>query len=82
MNNFQRIAAVSNSHVGRDFESAAQAYFLREEGLTLDKGFPVDIGAGAVKKSHRFDLGSEEPPVQSRASHIVGGRPETCPVRK
>jgi hypothetical protein len=62
MNNFQRTGSVSNFHVGRDFESAARAYFLAE-GLTLGTGFPVEIGIGAVKKSHRFDLGLEEPPV-------------------
>lgn len=61
MNNFQRIGAISNAHVGRDFEVLAQNYFLEQEGLRLTKSFPIEIGVGTAKKSHRFDLGSDEP---------------------
>lgn len=32
-NNFQRLGSTSNSHVGRDFETAAQDYF-REKGIS------------------------------------------------
>jgi hypothetical protein len=63
MNNFQRIGSISNAHVGRDFESLAQLYFLEHEGLTLTKSFPIDLGVGTVKKSHRFDLGSNQPAI-------------------
>jgi hypothetical protein len=61
MNNFQRIGSISNAHVGRDFEEVACGYFLRIEGLTLQKNFPVEIGASVTKKIRRFDLGSEHP---------------------
>jgi hypothetical protein len=63
MSNFQRIGSISNAHVGRDFEEVARDYFLRIEGLTLQKSFPVEVGASITKKSRRFDLGSEEPPI-------------------
>jgi len=63
MSNFQRIGSISNAHVGRDFEEVARDYFLRIEGLTLQKNFPVEVGASITKKSRRFDLGSEEPPI-------------------
>jgi hypothetical protein len=29
----------------------------------LQSGYPVLLGAGSTEKSHRFDLGSEDPPV-------------------
>ncbi len=61
MNNFQRIGSVSNSHVGRDFEAVAKAYFLRHESLLLNECYPVAIGVGDLKKCRRFDLGSDEP---------------------
>ena len=39
------------------------AYFSAAKGVRLDKSFPVEIGTGAIKESHRFDLGSKEPPL-------------------
>jgi hypothetical protein len=63
MNKFQRIGSISNTHVGRDFEEVARAYFLQVEVLTLQKNFPVEVGVGATKKSRRFDLGSEDPAI-------------------
>ncbi|MDO9453517.1 MAG: hypothetical protein Q7J29_11750 [Stagnimonas sp.] len=63
MNNFQRVGSVSNSHVGRAFEVVAYEYFLREEGLSLTKAFPVAVGTEAITKMHRFDLGSNEPSI-------------------
>jgi hypothetical protein len=63
MSNFQRIGSISNAHVGRDFEEVARDYFLRIEGLKLQKNFPVEVGANITKKCRRFDLGSEEPPI-------------------
>lgn len=60
---YQRIGAVSNAHVGRDFESMAQAYFEQSNGIALQRGFPVLLGVGSTQKVHRFDLGSDDPPV-------------------
>lgn len=53
---FQRIGSVSNAHVGRAFELAAQRYFS-QQGLDLNLGHTVDVGIGANKKPHKFDLG-------------------------
>jgi hypothetical protein len=61
--NHQRIGSISNAHVGRDFEAIAHAYFERTEGIALQRAFPVLLGAGATEKPHRFDLGSDDPPV-------------------
>jgi hypothetical protein len=60
-NNFQRVGSVSNTHVGREFEVAAQLYF-RETGIRLEPDFATPVGY-AIKKPHRFDLGSDNPAV-------------------
>lgn len=60
-NNFQRIGAISNSHVGRDFEESARAFF-QSNGLDLDPGFPAFVGFRKTKE-HRFDLGCSDPAV-------------------
>jgi hypothetical protein len=60
-NNFQRIGSVSNTHVGREFEEAARLFFT-SEGVVLKPGFVAPVGF-KLKKSHKFDLGSEEPPI-------------------
>jgi hypothetical protein len=59
--NFQRVGAISNTHVGREFELAAAAYFLKT-GIHLAPGFGVPVGY-KLKKTHKFDLGSEKPPI-------------------
>ncbi|MCP3447346.1 hypothetical protein [Bradyrhizobium sp. CCGUVB14] len=61
-NNFQRVGSVSNAHAGNDFEAAALAFF-GTQGVALTKNFAVPVGVGETKKLHRFDLGSESPPV-------------------
>lgn len=58
--NFQREGAISNAHVGRDFEIAAME-LLNSEGLTLHQNFKVPVGVGEKKKPHAFDLGSDNP---------------------
>jgi hypothetical protein len=63
MTNHQRVGAVSNAHAGREFESLANAHYLGSEGWLLQPGFPVALGVGPQKKMHRFDFGSEDPPV-------------------
>ena len=60
-NNFQRVGSVSNSHVGREFEEAARLFFS-ETGVLLQPGFIAPVGF-RIKKPHKFDLGSDEPPV-------------------
>lgn len=60
-NNYQRIGALSNSHAGREFEEAARLYF-EQTGIHLKKNFVLPVGY-AKKKDHKFDLGSEEPPI-------------------
>ena len=62
MTDFQRIGAISNTHVGIDFESVA-ARCLAKEGIHVRPRFSVPVGVGDVKKLHAFDLGSDDPPV-------------------
>jgi hypothetical protein len=59
---FQRVGSVSNTQAGNDFEAAARAFFT-QQGISLVKNFSVPVGVGEAKKLHRFDLGSENPPV-------------------
>jgi hypothetical protein len=60
-NNFQRVGAVSNAHVGRDFEKAAQLFFAKTN-ILLEPSFSEKVGH-RIKKSHKFDLGSKKPPI-------------------
>lgn len=60
-NNFQRVGAISNAHVGREFEEAALLYF-HETGVHLQRDFVVPVGFKKLKHKH-FDLGSEDPPI-------------------
>lgn len=61
--NYQRVGAVSNAHVGRDFEARAKK-ILAEHNLPLELNFKVPVGIeGAPKKRHAFDLGSDEPAI-------------------
>lgn len=60
-NNFQRVGAISNTHVGREFEEAARLYFA-ETGIHLQRNFAVPVGY-KIKKAHKFDLGSDDPPI-------------------
>jgi len=54
--NFQRNGELSNTQVGRDFESKAKAFFL-EQGLSLKPNFSLQIGVDGRAKAHSFDLG-------------------------
>ena len=60
--NFQRIGEPHNAGVGRDFEDLALNFFYAR-GVALYGRFPVAVGVAQRKKMHRFDLGSEDPPV-------------------
>ena len=53
---FQRRGAVSNAHVGTEFEQLAAGYF-RSQGIALDYDVPIEIGHNR-KKMRRFDLAS------------------------
>ncbi|MCZ0872770.1 hypothetical protein [Peribacillus sp. AS_2] len=57
MNNFQRENAISNAHVGRDFEEVALNFFKIDD-IILIKGVSIPVGAKTIKKNHVFDLGS------------------------
>jgi hypothetical protein len=59
--NFQRVGATSNTHVGRDFERAAKLFF-ESTGVFLTPDFVALVGY-KVKRNHKFDLGSENPPI-------------------
>jgi hypothetical protein len=77
-NNFQRLGAVSNAHVGNEFENLVRDYFGCQ-GLSLMRGFKVPVGVGETKKIRKFDLGSEEPPIliecKSHAWTVSGNTP-------
>jgi hypothetical protein len=60
-NNFQRVGALNNTQVGREFEEAAQLFFAKTK-IPLQLGFSEKVGY-RIKKSHKFDLGSKKPPI-------------------
>lgn len=60
-NNFQRVGSLNNTQVGRDFEKAAQLFFAKTN-IPLQFAFSERVGY-RIKKSHKFDLGSKEPPI-------------------
>ena len=62
INNFQRVGSISNAHAGSDFEAKALEFFGKQ-GVSLRRGYMAPVGVGEIKKAHRFDLGSENPPV-------------------
>ena len=62
MTNFQRKGAISNAHVGREFEKRARAA-LAEEGLNLEFKYELTVGITSAKKEHKFDLGSKNPKI-------------------
>ena len=61
-NSFQRLGAISNTHVGSEFEDLVRDYFARQ-GFPLVRNFTVSVGIGEIKKPRRFDWGSAEPPI-------------------
>ncbi len=60
--NYQRRGALSNAHVGNEFECEA-IRVLADAGLQLKQNFPIEVGVSRIKKIHSFDLGSDNPPV-------------------
>jgi hypothetical protein len=61
VNNFQRKGAVSNTHAGREFEETSRLFWA-ETGVMLTSPFSALVGC-RVRKLHKFDLGSERPPI-------------------
>ena len=61
MDNFQRVGAISNAHVGRDFETVA-IKALGAAGIEVAKNYAVNVGIAESEKSHQFDLGADDPP--------------------
>lgn len=59
MTNHQRLDAVSNAHVGNEFEIAVQGY-LSKMGIPLKRKFTLQVSINSIEKSHNFDLGSSE----------------------
>jgi hypothetical protein len=53
----QRKGAISNAHVGRAFELAAQAFF-KSKRLRLDRSVKISVGIEYVTKEHSYDLGN------------------------
>jgi hypothetical protein len=62
MTNFQRVGAISNAHVGRDFENIALK-IINENGFKVRLNHIVHVGYGSRTKPHKFDLGSDDPAV-------------------
>ena len=59
--NFQRVGSVSNTHAGKEFEKAARLFFAKT-GISLQPEFSALVER-KIKKPHKFDLGSEDPPI-------------------
>ena len=62
MSNFQRKNSTSNAAAGREFELMVKE-ILVQKGLSLCENFELPIGIANRNKSHKFDLGSNSPPV-------------------
>jgi hypothetical protein len=52
---------------------------FRDQGLALVRGFKVPVGVGEIKKTRKFDWGSDEPPIliecKSHAWTVSGNIP-------
>lgn len=80
--NFQRIGSISNTHVGRQFEEAARRFFA-ETGISLQPGFSAPVGV-RVKKPHKFDLGTDDPPILVKCKSYTwtsGGNSPSAKIR-
>jgi hypothetical protein len=51
-----------NPRKGSEFEECAYRFF-ESQGIHLSKKFSIPIGLSSLKKSHKFDLGSGQPPI-------------------
>lgn len=55
----QRVGAISNAHVGKDFEALALKVFAAK-GIDLQGDLKLPVGVADSKKLHAFDLGCAE----------------------
>jgi hypothetical protein len=79
-NNFQRPGSISNTHAGREFEEAAQLFFAAT-GISLQRGFSENVGY-KIKKPHKFDLGSKDPPILVECKSYTWTRGGNSPSAK
>ena len=80
VNNYQGSDFGSNPEAGAIFEAAAQKYFA-ERNLLLSKQFSVQVGITG-KKNHRFDLGSDNPPVLVECKRVKWTKTGNAPSAK
>jgi hypothetical protein len=55
--------AFNNSLIGKEFEKVVQEFFHKKHQLSLQLEMKVPVGVGRIKKTHKFDLGCQLPPV-------------------
>lgn len=60
--NFQRVGAISNAHVGRDFE-AEVIRVLAIDGVHVERNSIVPVGIGRLKREHSSAQRSSSPPI-------------------
>ena len=79
---YQRVGAISNTHAGRDFAEAVRAHFAKN-GIALEPEFGVLVGYER-KKLHKFDFGSDDPPLLIECKSYtwtVGGNSPSAKIR-
>lgn len=54
------MANSDNPKYGSEFEKLIQKYFMEEKSIELYRNFSVELGFSKIKKSHKFDLGSDK----------------------
>ena len=80
MSNFQRQGALSNSHVGREFESVVLQE-LRRIGIDVEAQYKVPCGL-SEKKDHKFDFGSNDILIECKSHRWTKtGRMPTAKIR-
>jgi len=80
-NNFQRIGSDHNAGVGRLFEERIRELFLKK-GIALRRGLAVPVGVAKTKKPHKFDLGSDNPPILVECKSHTWTQGENVPSAK
>jgi hypothetical protein len=81
MTNNQKKGSCSNSSVGATFEQTAFEYFKTKEHITLDKEYEINVGI-ALKKKHKFDLGSKENKILVECKSSTWTKSENIPSAK
>jgi len=60
--NFQRVGAIGNAHVGREFEANAIPV-PAIDGIHLEQNPVVPLAMGEAKRGHSFNLRYSSPPI-------------------